>query len=158
MNIPGTDVCITGDQLRTKRPVTITQLKTDHSKCRIRKRGDEETEFCPPEARSEVVALQGYLAAPVSYSVQTCREYDTSHCRVYKRGQDREREYCKVDFKYEGVWAADTIFQYKCINSESVTYRHPVEYNIRYMVDVARNDRIISREVHRVTQSIPQCN
>ena len=158
MNIPGTDLCVAGDQLRTKGPITITQVKTDHSKCRVRTRGDEEKEICPPEARSEVVFFQGQLTSPLSYSVNTCREYDKSHCRVRGLGTDREREFCKVDFKYQGVWAADTILDYKCINSETVTYRHPLEYNIRYMVDVPRNDHIASREVHRITQSIPQCS
>ena len=45
MNIPGTDLCVAGDQLRTKGPITITQVKTDHSKCRVRTRGDEEKEI-----------------------------------------------------------------------------------------------------------------
>jgi hypothetical protein len=44
------------------------------------------------------------------------------------------------------------------INSEMVTHRHPLEYNIRYMVKVERNDRIISREIHRIKQSIPECH
>ena len=157
MNIPGTDLCIAGDQLRTKGPITITQVKTDHSKCRIRTRGDEEKEICPPGARSEVVFFQGQLTSPLSYSVNTCREYDKSHCRVRGLGTDREREYCKVDFKYQGVWAADTTFEYKCTNSETVTYRHPLVYNIRYLVEFERDDRIVSKEVHRITQSIPQC-
>ena len=158
MNIPGTDLCIAGDQLRTKGPITITQVKTDHSKCRVRTRGDEEKEICPPEARSEVVFFQGQLNSPLSYSVNTCREYDKSHCHVRGLGTDREREYCKVDFKYQGVWAADTILEYKCTNSETVTYRHPLEYKIRYMVEVEKaEERVVSREVHRVTQSISQC-
>ena len=133
----------------------------DYSKCRTSTRGDRERDVCPPGgpgARSEVVVFEGHLASPLAYSVKTCREYDTSHCRVLRRGTEREREYCKVDFKYEGVWDAGTIFEYKCINSETVTYRHPLEYNIRYMVDVARNERIVSREIHRITQSIPQCS
>ena len=158
MNIPGTDLCIAGDQMRTKGPMTLTQVNTDYSKCRIRTRGDREWEICPPEARSEVVVFKGHLTSPLSYSVNTCREYDKSHCRVRGLGTDREREYCKVDYKYQGVWAADTILEYKCTNSETVTYRHSLAYNIRYMVEIPRNDRIVSREVHRVTQSIPQCS
>jgi hypothetical protein len=156
MNIPGTDLCVAGDQVRTKGPMTITQVKTDHSKCRVTGRGDEEKEICPPSARSEVVVFVGYLTSPLTYNVNTCREYDTSHCRVRGLGTDRELEYCKVDFKYQGVWAADTIFEYKCTNSETVTYRHPLVYNIRYLVEFERDDRIVSKEVHRITQSIPQ--
>jgi hypothetical protein len=159
MNIPGTELCIAGDQLRTRGAITITQLMTDRSKCRVRTRGDEEKEICPPEAKSEVVAFQGILSSPINYRVNTCLEYDKSHCRVIRRGTDQEREYCKVNFKYEGVWAEGTIVDYKCTKSEIVTYSHPLEYNIRYMVEIARNDddRIRSREVYRVKQSIPQC-
>jgi hypothetical protein len=158
MNIPGTDLCVAGDQLRTRGPITITELKTDHTKCRIRTRGDEEKEICPPGARSQVVVFRGYLAVPLSYQVNTCRKYDTSHCRIIGLGTDREREYCRVNFKYEGLWVADTVFEYRCTHSEIVTHRHPLEYNIRYIVEVERNDRIISREIHRIKQSIPLCH
>lgn len=157
MNIPGTDLCIAGDQLRTRAPVTITQVKTDYSKCRIRTRADREIEFCPPEARSEVIVPLGFLASPLSYTVNTCREYDKSHCRVLGRGTDREREYCRVNFKYEGVWDAGTIFEYRCVNSASVTHKHPLEYNIRYMVEFFKNDHLVAKEVHRVKQTIPHC-
>ncbi len=159
MNIPATDLCVAGDQLSTLGPITITQVKTDRSKCWVRTRGDEEREFCPPSARSQIVAFKGHLVTPVSYSVNTCREYDTSHCRIRGAGTDREREVCKrLNFKYEGVWASDTMFDYKCTKSEVVTHRHPLQYNIRYLVDVHRGDSTRSKEIHRVTQSIPQCN
>ena len=39
--VPGTEVCIEGDQLHTKERMTITEIKTDHSKCRFVESGDE---------------------------------------------------------------------------------------------------------------------
>ena len=158
MHIPGTELCIAGDRLRTKRPMTFAQRKTDYSKCRIKTRADTEIEICPPEATTEAVIFSGYLTSPLAYHINTCREYDTSHCRILRGGTDKEREYCKVDFKYEGVWATGTIFEYKCTSSEVVTYRHPLVYNIRYLVEYERNDRYRSREVHRISQSIPKCD
>jgi hypothetical protein len=113
MSIAATEICVAGDELRTKGPLTITQIQTDHAKCRTSRSNDREREICPPEASRDVVIFQGPLASPIAYSVNTCREYDTSHCKVYARGTDREREYCRVNFKYEGVWDAGTIFQYK---------------------------------------------
>jgi hypothetical protein len=160
MNIPGTELCVAGDQLRTKGAIAITQLKTDHSKCRIVKRGDEEKEICPPTARSEVVIFKGYVSSPVSYGVNTCREYDRSHCRIYARDTDREKEYCKVDFKYEGVWDAGTKFEYRCTKSDAVFYSHPLEYNVRYFLESGRggdDDRIRPKEAYRIKQTIPPC-
>jgi hypothetical protein len=159
MNIPGTELCLAGDQLRTKGEITITQLETDRSKCRVRTRGDEEKEFCPPEARREVVAFHGVLSSPVNYHVNKCLAYDTSNCRIIRAGTDREREFCKVNFKYEGVWESGTKFEHKCTKSEIVTHSHPLVFNIRYMIEVGTNDddRIRSREVYRVKQSIPAC-
>jgi hypothetical protein len=159
INIPGTELCVAGDQLRSNGPMTITQIKTDHSKCRIKTFGDEEKEICPPAAKTEVVVFSGYLSTPVAYSINVCREYDKSHCRVLRRGTEWEREQCKVNFTYEGVWSADTIFEYRCVNSQTEIYRHPLQYNIRYMVESPRNDddRMVKKEVYRITQSIPPC-
>jgi hypothetical protein len=159
MNIPGTELCLAGDQLRTRGEIIITQLETDRSKCRIRTRGDEENEICPPESKREVIAFQGVLSSPVNYHVNKCLEYDSSNCRIIRAGTDREREFCKIDFKYEGVWEAGTKFEHKCTKSEIVTHSHPLVYNIRYMIEIGTNDddRIRSREVYRIKQSIPQC-
>jgi hypothetical protein len=156
-SIPATNLCVDGDRLRTRVPITMTQLKTDHSQCRVIQRGDETKEICPPQSRSEEVVFEGHVSAPLSYTVNTCLEYDKSHCRIKGLGTDREQEFCKVNFKYEGIWAPGTIYDYRCISSERITQQYPLQYNIRYMVDVERNERIISREIHRITQTIPHC-
>jgi hypothetical protein len=156
-SVLATELCVAEDQLRTKERITISDVKTDYSKCRVRTRGDREWDICPPEARSEVVVFHGFLASPIRYNVNTCREYDKSHCRIVRRGTEKEREVCKVDFKYESVWDAGTIFEYRCVSFDVVTYTHPLEYTVRYKVEIPRGERIISREVHRIRQTIPQC-
>jgi hypothetical protein len=157
-SIPGTELCIAGDQLRTIEPITLTEINTDYSKCRVRTRRDREWDICPPEATSETVVFRGYLSSPLTYTVNTCRQYDKSHCTIVRRGTEKEREVCRVDFKYEGVWDSATLYDYRCVSFDVVTYTHPLEFTIRYKVDIPKaGDRYIQREVHRVKQSIPQC-
>jgi hypothetical protein len=157
-SIAGTELCIAGDQLRTKQSFLISQIVTDYSKCRIRKRGDEEVEICQPDAKSEVVVFDGHLTSPISYGVNVCLDYDKSHCRIRKRGDD-QIEICQVDFNYEGLWAKGTIFEYRCTKSETQIQRHPLRYIIRYMAEIAAGEEIKRpKEKYRVTKSIPQCD
>ena len=62
--VPGTEVCIEGDQLRTKERMTITEIKSDHSKCRYLELGDDAPPrvICPPEAHTY---LNHYAASPL---------------------------------------------------------------------------------------------
>ena len=155
--VPGTEVCIEGDQLRTKERMTITEIKTDHSKCRYLELGDDAPPkvICPPEAHTY---LNHYAASPLVYSVRTCLEYDRSHCYDAGAGGEGEREVCRVNFRYEGKWAESTIFDYKCTKSEARTYRHPLQYDIRWIMEVYIHERFKKRQVYRETRSVPPCN
>jgi len=155
--VPGTEVCIEGDQLRTKEHITITEIKTDHSKCRYLELGDDAPPkvICPPEAHTY---LNHYAASPMVYSVRTCLEYERSHCYTAGAGGDGEREVCRVDFRYEGKWAESTRFDYKCTKSEARTYRHPLQYDIRWIMEVYIHERFKKRQVYRETRSVPLCD
>jgi hypothetical protein len=161
ISVPGTEVCIEGDQLRTKERTTITEVKTDYSKCRyLDLPGDDDPPktICPPEAETRIVHFNHYASSPLAYTVRTCLEYDLSHCYDAEPGGEREREVCPVDFQYEGIWADRTIFAYKCAKSEARTYRHPLQYNIRWIMEVEIDNRLRKREVYRESQSVPTCN
>jgi hypothetical protein len=162
--VPGTEVCIEGDQLHTKERMMITETKTDHSKCHIVESGDRVPlkEICPPEAESRTVHFNHYASSPVEYSVKTCLEYDRSNCYIAGAGDDGEREVCRVDFRYEGIWAEGTIFDYKCTKSEARTYRHPLQYEIRWIMEVhipgTDGDRHAKRQVHQETRTVEPCS
>ena len=68
--VPGTEVCVEGDQLHTKERTTITEVKTDHSKCRVVELGDRVPlkEICPPEAHTRIVHINHYASSPLVYS------------------------------------------------------------------------------------------
>ena len=84
--------------------------------------------------------------------------YDSSNCRIVRRGTDNEREICRP-VRYEGVWAMGTIFDYKCQESETRIYRHPLEYTVRHLVDMETSDGKYRRhELRRVRHPIPQCS
>lgn len=85
ISIPGTDVCIEGEQLRSKERFTLAETKTDLDKCRILDLGDDERVTCPPQADTRIVWFDGYLTAPMAYTLNTCLEYDTSHCFIRER-------------------------------------------------------------------------
>jgi hypothetical protein len=158
--VPGTEVCIEGDQLRTKERMLITEVETDYSKCRVVDFGDDTPPktICPPEAETRIVHFNHYASSPLVYSIKTCLEYDQSHC--YDAGDEGEREICRVDFQYEGIWAEGTIFDYKCTKSEARTYRHPLQYTIRYMVGAGHDNedgRARPREVYRESVPVEKC-
>jgi hypothetical protein len=157
VNITATNLCIDGEQLRTNEPIAITELVTDRSLCRVRIRGDDEREFCPPAATKTVVRYDGHLRAPLSYAHNVCLEYDKSNCRITRGGTDNEREICRP-VRYEGVWAVGTIFDYRCQLSEVRTYHHPVEFTVRHLVDFETSDgKYRRKELRRVRHPIPQC-
>ena len=161
--VPGTEVCVEGDQLHTKERTTITEIKTDHSKCRVVELGDRVPlkEICPPEAHTRIVHINHYASSPLVYTVRTCLEYDRSHCYDAGFGGDTEREVCRVDFRYEGIWAEGTIFDYKCAKSEARTYRHPLQYEIRWILEyhIAGTDSDLGkRQIYQETRTVEPCS
>ena len=157
VNITATNLCIDGEQLRTNEPIAITESVTDRSLCRVKTRGDDEREFCPPAATKTVIRYAGHLRAPLSYAHNVCLAYDKSNCRIIRGGTDKEREICRP-VRYEGVWAVGTIFDYRCQLSEVRTYHHPVEFTVRHLVDFETSDgKYRRKELRRVQHPIPQC-
>ena len=158
INVLGTDVCIEGEFLRSKEAATIAEIKTDYSKCRYLDFGDESVSVkCPPEAQTRIIHHNSYLSTPLVYNVRSCLEYDTSNCYL-TTDQETEREMCRIDFEYEGLWAEGTKFFHKCSKSESRTYRQPLEYNVRWFMEVYIEERgLRRREVLRETRAVPGC-
>jgi hypothetical protein len=158
INVLGTDVCIEGEFLRTKEAATIAEIKTDYSQCRYLDFGDESVSVkCPPEAQTKIIHHNSYLSTSLVYSVRSCLEYDTSNCYL-TTDQETEREMCRIDFQYEGLWAESTKFFYRCSKSESRTYRQPLEYNVRWFMEVYIEERgLRRREVLRETRAVPRC-
>jgi hypothetical protein len=158
INVLGTNVCIEGEFLRSKEATTIAEIKTDYSKCRYLDFGDESVSVkCPAEAQTKIIHYNSYLSSPLSYSVRTCLEYDTSNCYL-TTDQETEREMCRIDFEYEGLWAEGTKFFYRCSKSGSRSYRQPLEYNIRWFMEVYIEERgLRRREVLRETRAVPRC-
>jgi hypothetical protein len=158
INVLGTEVCTEGEFLRSKEAATIAEIKTDYSQCRYRDFGDESVSVkCPPEAQTKIIHHNSYLSTPLVYSVRTCLEYDTSNCYL-TTDQETEREMCRIDFEYEGLWTEGTKFFYRCSKSESRSYRQPLEYNIRWFMEVYIEERgLRRREVLRETRAVPRC-
>jgi hypothetical protein len=159
VSVPGTDVCLEGDQLRSKQRFEVTETRTDFTKCRPRNSGGEpEGVFCPPEAEAKIVHSNHYLASPVAFTVNTCLEYDKSHCYMRDLGET-ELEVCRLGFAYEGIWAEGTIFQYKCSKSARRTYRHSLQFTIRWKMDMydLESPRVRTREVYKETRIVPRC-
>jgi hypothetical protein len=158
INVLGTDVCIEGEFLRSKEAATIAEIKTDYSKCRYLDFGDESVSVkCPPEAQTKIIHYNSYLSSPLVYSIRTCLEYDTSNCYL-TTDQETEREMCRIDFEYEGLWSEGTKFFYRCSKSESRTYRQLLEYNVRWFMEVFIEERgLRRRDVFRETRAVPGC-
>ena len=157
VHVRGTNLCIDGAHLRTNEPITIIDLVTDRSLCRITQRGDELKEICPPAATKSVIRYAGHLRTPLSYSQNVCLVYDNSNCRIVRGGTDKEREICRP-VPYEGIWAMGTNFEYICQTSEVRTYNHPLEYTVRHLVDYETSDgKYRRKELRRVQHPIPQC-
>jgi hypothetical protein len=162
INVPGTDVCIDGNQLRSKEQFTIAETKTNFDKCWIRDLGgDKEKLICPREAETQVVHFNHYLVSPLVYTVRTCLLYDKANCYMRYADDSPEREMCRIDFQYEGIWADDTMFHYKCARSQPNTYRHSLQYTVRWFMEILQRgepERLRKREVYRETRSVPRCS
>jgi hypothetical protein len=158
INVLGTEVCTEGELLRSKEAATISEIKTDYSKCRYLDFGEESVSVkCPPEAQTKIIHDNSYLSTPLVYSVRTCLEYDTSNCYL-TTDQETERELCRIDFEYDGLWSEGTQFFYRCSKSGSRTYRQPLQYNIRWFMEVYIEERgLRRREVLRETRAVPKC-
>ena len=159
--VPGTEVCIEGDQLHTKERMLITETKIDHSKCRYVESGEDAPPkvICPPEAQIRVVHFDYYASSPLVYSVRTCLDYDRSHCYIAGAGGER-KEVCRVNFQYQGIWAEGTIFDYKCTKSEARTYRHPLQYEIRWIMEyhILEQIVILKRQIYQETRTVEPCS
>jgi hypothetical protein len=156
IKIPGNEICLEGDQLRTIRPVTFQQTKTDLSKCRSRTRGDNERWICPSEAHT-VISATMFLSSPVAFNINRCLLYDTSSCRWRERA-DESIEICRAKPDYQGIWAPGTQFHYPCAKSEIQLFTHSLEYGVRFMQDIEIRERHPKRKVvHRETRAIRAC-
>jgi hypothetical protein len=159
INVPGNQICIDGDLLRTKERITITQTITDISKCYSRDHGDDEKMICPPEARTKTVVFDGHLSSPVTYSFNICLLYDKSNCFWQDPGDGPEREVCHPGSDYPGIWAEGTMFRYTCTKSQTQTYSHPLQYNVRFMRDIEFPDsRMRPRLLLAESRPISPCN
>ena len=63
---------------------------------------------------------------------------------------------------YQGIWHANTLFDYRCIKSQTRQYTHPFQYDVRYLRDIesgtgSRMD--YTRQILlSVKRTIPPCN
>ena len=158
--VPGTDLCIDGTFLRTLERQKLTHTVTDYEKCWIKSEDDRDKDICPPSAETTTVYFNDYFRTLIEYEVKHCLEYDNSHCHMKTIDDETpDVEICRIDFAYEGIWADDTNFEYRCAQSEARMFSNPLEYTIRYMevpaFDDERSDR--PKQFHRVVRSIPQC-
>jgi hypothetical protein len=157
--VPGNEVCIDGNLLRTKERIRMTQTITDASKCELRNYGgDVERSVCPPDAHTRGIVFDGYLASSVNYKVNMCISYDRSHCYAADVGDGAEREICRQTFRYEGIWAAETKFDYRCSNSIPQNFSHPLQYKVRFIQDVATpSGRLMPRILRTETRAVSKC-
>ena len=159
VTVPGNEVCLDGDILRTHERRILTQRMTDISKCRYENQGDDQERMrCPPEAHTVVVTYDNYLSSPVEYSVNICFAYDKSNCYINMRDDGPDQEICRVRGKYDGIWAAGTMFYYPCTKSSSQPFSHPLQYEVRFLQLVEFPDeRMRRRVVHREKRQVAPC-
>jgi hypothetical protein len=157
--VPGNELCIDGNLLRTKERILVRQTIIDASKCELRDYGgDVERSVCPPDAHTRGIVFDGYLASSINYQVNMCISYDRSHCYAAEVGDGPEREICRQTFKYKGIWGAGTKFDYRCTNSVSQNFSHPLEYKVRFIQDVANpSGRLRPRILRTETRAVPKC-
>ena len=157
-SVPGTDVCIDGNIMRSKDAIVIAETKTDYSKCSYFDKGDDSipTLKCPAGALTKIVHYDSYLSSPLRYSVRACLLYDTSNCYDVQV-EDTERQMCRVDFQYEGLWLEGTKFHHLCLQSEARTYEQPLRYTVRWFMEVEVQERLRRREILRETRTVPGC-
>lgn len=155
--VPGNEICHEGSRIRTIQPFETVEKKTDISKCHILEYGEDRREECLAGAHS-VVKTSYHLTSPVNYSVNSCLVYDRSNCEWRDEGDGRDRQVCKAASPYDGIWAADTQFQYRCAKSESQAFSHSLHYQVRFLRDVEYQERSFSRRVLlRESRSILPC-
>lgn len=158
ISIPGTELCVDGGFIRTMERHTLAQTVTHLEQCWVMDDGESDRMICPPNAETSTVYFNDYLRTPIEYKINHCLAYDDTHCYTID-SDDSDKEICKVNFVYQGIWAADTNFDYRCTKSETRTFTNSLEYTIRYMEIVDHGEERNSRpkQFHRVVRSIPQC-
>jgi hypothetical protein len=134
VSVPGTEICLESDLLRTRETFVFNQTITDISKCQREPDGDSFRLNCPSSAHRKV-ATENYLSSTVHYTVNRCLLYDKSHCYLEEPG-DSGRKACNPINRYEGIWHSDTVFDFKCTKSQAQNYSHPLQYNIRFFRDL----------------------
>ena len=131
IGVPGTDVCIAGDQLRTKKHFIISDRITDYSKCDRWTDGDADFEDCPKSAHTTITTFDDYLVGPLTYDEHVCLQYDDSKCNIFSDG-DADFIDCPKSYAVyqKGVWADDTVFDYDCVKWTTRLYRHPLQFRV----------------------------
>lgn len=159
VNVPGNEVCLDGDILRTHERRIMTHRVTDISKCRYEDQGDDQERMrCPPEAHTVIVAYDNYLSSAIQYSVNICAAYDKSSCYINIGDDGPDQEVCRVRGKYDGIWAAGTMFHYPCTKSSSQTFSHPLRYEVRFVQHVEfPDDRMRRRVLLREKRPVAPC-
>lgn len=158
VNVPANQVCVDGSILRTYERQILSHSVTDISKCRYEDYSDQDVMRCPKEAHTTIVTYNNHLSSPLSYSVNMCLAYDKSSCYWNFPDDGPEREICKVQGKYEGIWAQGTIRYYPCAQSTSRIFSHSLQYEVRFVQDVEFPEtRMRKRIVQREKRSVPQC-
>lgn len=84
--VPGNELCVDGNIVRTIYRSKQTQRITNMAQCTSRNVGDDDVWVCPREAEALAVVFDGYLASPVNYAINSCLEYDKSTCHHYLDG------------------------------------------------------------------------
>ena len=148
VNVPGNEVCLDGEILRTHEQKILTQRVTDISKCRYELQGDDQERMrCPPEAHTTIVTYDHYFSSPIKYIVNVCAAYDQSSCYINMRDDGPDQEVCRVRGNYEGIWAAGTMFHYPCMKSSSQSFSHPLQYEVRFVQNIEFPDARMRRRV-----------
>lgn len=156
--IPGNEICLQGDQIRTIVPYKYREHKTDISKCQFLDYGEDRREECAPDAHT-ILRQNYYLSSPVNYKVNSCLIYDRSNCEWRREGDGRDQQVCKGSVEYKGIWAANTEFHYHCVKSESRAYIHPLQFEVRFFRDVEYQERTFSKRLLlRESRSIIPCH
>ena len=157
LNVPGNQVCLDGNILRTYEREVMTRTVTDISKCHFEDYSDQDVMRCPREAHTTVTTYNNYLSSPVTYSVNVCLLYDQSNCRWIYPDDGPEREICRpVD--YHGIWAQGTKFHYRCTKSTSQIHSHPLQCEVRFVQDIEfPEQRLRKRILLKEKRSVPSC-
>jgi hypothetical protein len=110
------------------------------------------------ECAAQRMPTENYLSSPVQYTVNQRILYDRSSCYINMRDDGPDQEICRVRGKYDGIWAAGTMFHYPCAKSSRQMLHHPLEYEVRFIQDVEFPDtRLRRRLVHREKRTVASC-